>query len=46
MWGELSSEYGASFLWGELSWGELSLGRVVRIPVGEERANLSTVVYL
>ena len=37
MWGELSSEcgascLGASFLWGELSWGELSLGRVVLIP--------------
>ena len=34
IWGELSSEGGASclgarFLWGELSWGELSLGRVV-----------------
>ena len=39
MWGELSSEcgascLGASFLWGELSWGELSLGRVVLIPFG------------
>ena len=39
MWGELSSEcgascLGASFLWGELSWGELSLGRVVLIPTG------------
>ena len=38
MWGELSSEcgascLGASFLWGELSWGELSLGRVVLIPL-------------
>ena len=37
VWGELSSEcgascLGASFLWGELSWGELSLGRVVRNP--------------
>ena len=37
MWGELSSEYGASclgasFLLGELSLGELSLGRVVLIP--------------
>ena len=37
MWGELSSEcgascLGASFLWGELCWGELSLGRVVLIP--------------
>ena len=34
IWGELSSEGGASclgarFLWGELSWGELSFGRVV-----------------
>ena len=34
IWGELSSECGASclgarFWWGELSWGELSLGRVV-----------------
>ena len=37
MWGELSSEsgascLGASFMWGELSWGELSLGRAVLIP--------------
>ena len=37
MWGEFSSECGASrpgvsFLWGELSLGELSLGRVVLFP--------------
>ena len=37
MWGELSSEcgascLGASFLWGELPWGELSLGHLFLIP--------------
>ena len=31
-WGELSSESGARFSWGELSCGELSLGRVVLFP--------------
>ena len=45
MWGELSSEcgascLGASFLWGELSWGELSLGRVVLIPLIRYRDKL------
>ena len=38
MWGELSSEcgasrLGASCLQGKLSWGELSLARVVRFPL-------------
>ena len=44
MWGELSSEcgascLGASFLRGELSWGELSLGRVVLIPCESQVLN-------
>ena len=50
MWGELSSEcgascLGASFLWGELSWGELSLGRVVLIPL-KTRVFLTLIIRL